>query len=156
MPYIQRVSEPDRESARRAEPSALSPARSALSVLGGVVAYWILLSLFMGVAASVLPSLFPREEGASLTPFGMVAIVVGELANGLVAGLLTARLAGRAPLAHTAALAGLLGLYAMTSMDQVRGMPGWFALGFACTGPLAVMIGGAVAGRVMARPTARA
>jgi hypothetical protein len=128
----------------------MSPARSAIAVLGGVVVYWILLSLFMGITVSMLPSLFPREEGATLPTGGLAAILLGELVNGLVAGLLTARIAGRAPLAHTAALAGLLGLYAMTSMDQVRGMPGWFALGFACMGPLAVMIGGAVAGRVIA------
>ena len=64
------------------------------------------------------------------------------------AGLLASRIAGYARMAHVAALAGLLGLYAMTTMDQVHGLPGWFALGYACAGPLAVLVGGALGTRV--------
>jgi hypothetical protein len=129
-------------------PSAVSPARSALAVFAGVIVYWFLLSLFMGMSAALVPSLYPREEGQSQTTAGLVTILVGEVLNGMIAGLLASRIAGRAPMAHAAALAGLLGLYAMTTMDQVQGLPGWFAMGFACAGPVAVLAGAAIGARV--------
>lgn len=117
-------------------------------MFAGVIVYWLLLSLFMGMTAALFPSLYPREEGAAQTTSGLVMVLVGEAVNGAVAGLLASRIAGYARMAHALALAGLLGLYAMTTMDQVHGLPGWFALGYACAGPLAVLVGGALGTRV--------
>lgn len=128
----------------------LSIPRSVGAVFAGYVTLIVLRFLFMAMAGAVFASFYPSEEGASPTFEGLVLLLVGDAVNGALAGLLTGRLAGRATLAHAAALAGFCGYLAMTAMDQVAGMPGWFALGFAVAAPLGIVLGGLAAGRVIA------
>ncbi len=137
------------ETSATAEP--LSPAKSALAVLAGFVVLWVLRILFLMTAGALFPSLYPAEEGAHPTTNGLVLSLVGELINATLAGLVVGRLAGRAPIAHAGILAGLCGFFALTSMDQVIGFPGWFAIGFAVTAPIGLLVGGLIASRVRAR-----
>jgi hypothetical protein len=147
------VTEP--ETKEPAAEAAISPVRSAFAVIAGIILYPILLTLFMFMVGALFPSLYPTDpEGPQTTP-GLALIVLGELVNGAVAGLIASRIAGRAPIAHAGVLAGVLGLFAMASMDQVAGMPGWFAIGFATGAPLGVLVGGLLGHRTMAKRTAR-
>lgn len=141
---------------RSPAPSALSIPRSIGAVFAGYVTLLVLRFLFMAMAGALFSSLYPSEEGASPTAEGLVLLLVGDAVNGALAGLVAGRIAGRATFAHAAALAGLCGYLAMTSMDQVAGMPGWFALGFALAAPLGILAGGLAAGRVIARAPAAA
>lgn len=143
LPYIRGVT----ETTTAAKPDAaavLSPGRSALSIFAGFVVLNILGFLFSVMASTLWPALFPTGEGAQPTTAGLELWLVGELVNALAAGLLAARLAGRAPVAHAAVLAALNGFFAMTAMGELRAMPTWFALGFALTAPVGILAGGLV------------
>ena len=125
--------------------NALSPGRSALGVFAGFVVLQILGMLFLLMAGSMFPSLYPSGEGAQPTTNGLVLSLVAEFANALVAGLITARLAGRAPMVHATVLAALVGFFSMAAMGDLRTMPGWFALGFVLLAPIGCLLGGLVA-----------
>jgi hypothetical protein len=128
-------------------PSAVWPGRSALSVFAGFVVLQILGYLFAFMAGTLFPALYPAGEGAHPTTNGLVLWLVGETVNGVLAGWLASRLAGRAPIAHAAVLAALSGFFAMTAMGELNTMPGWFAIGFALTAPVGCVLGGAVQSR---------
>lgn len=128
-----------------------SPLRSIAAVmLGWLVLQWILWPLF----GSMIARLFPGELDPPSERF-LVAMTVGMLPNGLVAGLLTARVAGWAPIAHAAVLGGLIGFFGMMSSDAAHGLPGWFAIARVVVPAISVVIGGALA-RWIRRAPARA
>lgn len=133
----------------------ISPVRSAFAVIAGIILYPLLLTLFMGMIGALFPALYPTDPDGPQTTAGLALVLVGELLNGAVAGLIASRIAGRAPIAHAGVLAGVLGLFAMASMDQVTNMPGWFGLGFATCAPLGVLLGGLLGHRAMARRARR-
>jgi hypothetical protein len=130
---------------------ALSPVRSALAVLAGFVALGVTNILFMLVAGSALASLYPAGEGAIPTVTGLRLMLAAGVVNGTAAGLVTARIAGRAPFAHAAALTAVFGFYTVGSIDQLRGYPGWFVIGFVLAAPIGTMLGALVASRIRAR-----
>lgn len=133
------------------QPTPLSPAKSALSIFAGFVVLNVLGVAFSFMAGTLWPALFPSGEGAQPTGNGLEIWLVAETLNGAAAGLVAARLAGRAPLAHAAILAAVNGVLALTALGELRTMPGWFAIGFIATAPLGIMLGGLVASRVRAR-----
>lgn len=141
-------------SALNAE-GAISPGRSALSVFAGFVLLFVLGLLAALTLPAIAPALYPTGEHAVPTTSGLVLWLAAEAVNGVLAGLVTGRLAGRAPVAHAAALGALNGFYAMTAMGELSSMPGWFAVGYALSAPLGCIGGGLLAARVGARAAAR-
>lgn len=129
--------------------AAVSPLASAASVAVGFAANWLL----SGLAGSALASLFsadfpmpgPDGEMPHPTDTGLLLLTLSMAFNGLVAGLLVGRLAPIAPIVHAGVLAGIFGMFAMTGMDQARGLPGWFAIAFAIVPPAACVLGGYLA-----------
>jgi hypothetical protein len=118
--------------------------RSIVSIVGGFVVLaivGILTSMLLGaVAASEFPA------GASPTTLGLALYVGISIPNGLVAGVLTGRLAGSAPIAHAAVLAGVIAWQSMMTSEMAQGMPGWFAIARVVVPAAAIVIGGAIVG----------
>ncbi|MFO0686363.1 MAG: hypothetical protein U0234_30145 [Sandaracinus sp.] len=133
---------------------AISPGRSALSVLAGFVLLFVLGLLASLTLPALAPALYPMGEHATPTTNGLALWLAAEAVNGALAGLVTARLAGRAPFAHAATLGALNGFYAMTAMGELSSMPGWFAIGYALSAPIGCLAGGLVATRVGKRAKA--
>lgn len=142
------------------EPAPPGPNGTPFRSLGAVAAGWAVLfvlgQLLLGVLASALPSDIPSVEGTVPTPRGLALFLLLGSANGVVAGLLTARLAGFAPVVHASALAAWIGFSAMMSSDAAQGLPFWFALGRVVTPALPIVLGGVLGKRLEARRTARA
>jgi hypothetical protein len=126
-----------------------SPIRSLFSVIVGWVVLWLLGALYASVVYRLAPAHFPAEAPPTAT--GMALMLAGAVPNGIVGGLITARLAGVAPLVHAAILAGVLGFFGLMSSDAALGMPGWFAIARPLLLPLAIVGGGAIARWVPAR-----
>ena len=128
------------------EPSAteLSPMRSFLAIAVGYAAIYFLRSLAVSMLARWFPGDLPQDDSMP-TALGFALVLGAELPNALVAGLLVGRLAGRAPLVHTAILAAVLGAFALLTARQAEGIPGWFVAGFALVPPLGALAGGAIA-----------
>ncbi len=120
-------------------------------MFAGFVVLQILGVLFSLMAGTLWPALYPSGEGAGPTDGGLGLWLAAELANATLAGLLTARLAGRAPVAHAAVLAAINGFFSMAAMGELRALPGWFAIGFVALAPLGCLLGGLVASRVRPR-----
>lgn len=125
----------------------ISPARSVLAVFAGFVVLGVLNLLFMIVAGTALGSLYPQGEGVLPTSAGLALMLVAGVVNGSAAGLVTARIAGRAPFVHAAALTAVIGLQTVASIEEARGYPGWFVIGLVLAAPVGTMIGAAVARR---------
>lgn len=143
---------PERRAAQAA--SAVSPLASAAAIAVGFGANWFLGGLSGVTLASLFPAEFPLGDPPRPTTLGLVLTTVAMALNAMLAGLLCGRLAPVAPIVHASILAGLFGMFAMTSMDQARGLPGWFALAFAFVPPASVVLGGALA-KLAARRRAR-
>lgn len=121
-----------------------SPIRSVLAVAAGWLVVMVMGQLLLGVLTSTMGADFPTEEGSQPTERGLALWIAGSVPNGIVAGLITARLAGWAPIAHAAVLAGIIGFFAMSSADQASDLPGWFAIAWIVVPPLAIALGGVV------------
>ena len=126
----------------------ISPMRSALAVLAGIVSLGILNVLFMIVAGSALAPLYP--PGTLPTTAGLALMIGSGVVNGALGGLLTARIAQSAPFAHAALLIGVWGVYTVGAIDQLTHYPGWFVIGLLLATPI-----GCLAGAALARRTAR-
>lgn len=125
-----------------------SPLRSIAAVmLGWLVLQWVLWPLFGAMIARI----FAGELDPPSERF-LAAMTLGMLPNGIVAGLLTARVAGWAPLAHAAVLGGLIGFFGMMSSDAAQGLPGWFAIARVVVPAISVVIGGAVSRLIRRAP----
>ena len=122
-----------------------SPIRSLLGLIAGWFALYVLGTLYLGVLASTLPADIPSAEGAVPTERGLALWLAGMAPNGIVAGVITARIAGWAPIGHAAVLGGIIGFFGLVSSDEAHGMPAWFALGRAVLPTLAILAGGAIA-----------
>ncbi|MDQ3035355.1 MAG: hypothetical protein M3Y87_23325 [Myxococcota bacterium] len=138
----------DDESATRAPQATAddpegNPFRSLFAVISGFVVLWILGALYVGVLGSLAGAQFPGEGPP--TTVGLALLLLGIAPNGIVAGLLTGRVAGFAPIVHAAVLGGLVGFVGMMSSDQAQGMPWWFALGRIVLPTVFVVLGGAIA-----------
>ncbi len=131
---------PDRRAAQAA--TSVSPLASAASIAVGFGANWILGGLSGVTLARLFPAEFPLGDPPRPTTLGLVLTTLAMALNAMVAGLLVGRLAPIAPVVHASILAGLFGMFAMTGMDQARGLPGWFALSFAFVPPASVVLGG--------------
>jgi len=123
--------------------------RSALAVLAGIVALGVLNVLFMIVAASALAPLYP--PGGLPTTAGLGVMLAAGVVNGVLGGLLTARLARSAPFAHAAALIGVWGIYTVGAIDQLSHYPGWFVIGLVLASPLGCVVGAALASRTLGK-----
>lgn len=122
--------------------AAVSPLASAFAVAAGFAANWLLGGLSGMTLASSFPAEFPLGDPPRPTDTGLVLTTAAMALNATVAGLLTGRLAPVAPIVHAGILAGLFGMFALTGMDQARGLPGWFALAFALVPPATAVLGG--------------
>ena len=134
--------------------AGVSPFASAAAVAAGFGANWFLGGLSGVALASLFPAEFPIGDPPQPTTVGLVLTTLAMALNATVAGLLVGRIAPIAPVVHASILAGLFGMFALTSMDQARGLPGWFALCFAFVPPAACVLGGWLA-RVVKRRRAR-
>ncbi|UJR79084.1 hypothetical protein [Sandaracinus amylolyticus] len=133
-----------------------TPIRSVLAVVAGWITLFVLGQLFLGVLASMMPGDIPSTEGAQPTERGLAMWLAGMLPNGIIAGLITARLAGWAPIAHAAVLGGIIGFFGMVSSDEARGLPAWFAIGRAFMPVVSIVLGGIAARAIEARRGKRA
>lgn len=139
--------------------AAVSPLASTFAVAVGFGANFFLNGLLARTLAQNFPAHFPPAGPEGETPHptetGLVLTTLAMALNATIAGLFVGRLAPIAPVVHAAILAGLFGMFAMTGMDQARGLPGWFALSFALVPPAACVLGGFVASRLTARQAAK-
>lgn len=138
----------------------LSPVRSMAAVSLGFGLFTQVLARVGAVTLGLLlPGAFPAqsEDGELVVPttVGLAAMLVMSLANALLAGLIAGRIAGLAQRWHGVVLGGVLGLFGAISMDQVRGFPGWFALGYLLLPPVGATLGGFLAERVVAKAKPR-
>lgn len=140
-------------AASTADAAQGNPFRSLFAVVSGFVVLWLLGALYVGVVGSVAAGQFPEDE--SPTTVGLALLLLGIVPNGIVAGLLTGRIAGFAPVVHAAVLGGLVGFLGMMSSDQARGMPWWFALGRIVLPTIFVVLGGVIARARPQRPAAK-
>lgn len=122
-----------------------SPLRSVLAIAVGWFVLTILGQLLFGVLSRWMAADFPTSEGTVPTERGLIVWLLGSLPNGILAGLLAARIAGWAPIAHSAVLGGIVGFFAMTSADRAHGLPWWFAIGWIVGPPLGIVLGGLIA-----------
>ena len=107
--------------------------------------------------AVLLPGAFPEQPDLDVvvmpSEIGLVAMTLMTFANATLSGLIAGRVARFMPFLHGLVLAGILGLFAATSMDQVRGFPGWFALGYLALPALGATFGGWLAQRTETKKT---
>lgn len=140
--------------------AAVSPLASTLAVAVGWGVNFFLNGLLARTLAQNFPAHFPTAGPEGETPHptetGLLLTTLAMALNGTIAGLFVGRLAPVAPVVHAAILAGLFGMFAMTGMDQARGLPGWFALAFALVPPATCVLGGFLSGRLRARQAAAA
>lgn len=134
----------------------MSPVRSMAAVSLGFGLFTQILGRVGGTALAVLlPGAFPEQPDPDLivipTDVGLFAMTLMNFANATLAGLIAGRVARFMPFLHGLVLAGILGLFAATSMDQVRGFPGWFALGYLALPALGATLGGWLAQRTEKR-----
>ena len=130
----------------------MSPVRSMAAVSLG---FGLFTQIFGCVGASALAGMLPGEFPAQPdentlampTEVGLIAMTLMNFANATLAGLIAGRVARFMPFLHGLVLAGILGLFAATSMDQVRGFPRWFALGYLALPALGATLGGWLAQR---------
>ena len=133
-------------------PAVMSPVRSMAAISLGFGLFTQVLGRVGATAlAALLPGAFPQQPDPDVvvlpSDVGLVAMMVMTFANAVLAGLITGRVARFMPVLHAMVLAGILGLFGATSMDQVRGFPGWFALGYLGLPALGATLGGWLAGR---------
>jgi len=107
--------------------------------------------------AVLLPGAFPEQPDLDVvvmpSEIGLAAMTLMTFANATLSGLIAGRVARFMPFLHGLVLAGILGLFAATSMDQVRGFPGWFALGYLALPALGATFGGWLAQRTETKKT---
>ena len=126
--------------------------RSVLAVAAGWLVIMVLGQLLASVLGSTMSADFPTGEDSRPTDRGLAVWIAGSVPNGIVAGLITARIAGWAPIVHASVLAGVVGFFAMRNADRASGLPGWFAIAWIVVPPLAIVLGGVVS-RYARRPT---
>lgn len=139
----------------------MSPVRSMAAVSLG---FGLFTQIFGCVGASALAAMLPGEFPAQPdentlampTEVGLFAMTLMNFANATLSGLIAGRIARFMPFLHGLVLAGILGLFAATSMDQVRGFPGWFALGYLALPALGATLGGWLAQRTEQQKKAKA
>lgn len=136
----------------------MSPVRSMAAVSLGFGLFTQILGRVGGSALAVLlPGAFPEQPDLDVvvmpSEIGLVAMTLMTFANATLSGLIAGRVARFMPFLHGLVLAGILGLFAATSMDQVRGFPGWFALGYLALPALGATFGGWLAQRTETKKT---
>jgi hypothetical protein len=99
--------------------------RSAAAIVVGFVFMWA--TILVGTIVA----------GTHLVP-GLLIRVIGAVFG----GWLTARTAGRAPLAHAAVLAAVVGLIAILSGTAASAVPIWYAVTAGVLGAAGVLAGG--------------
>gem|GEM_PF-2708436 len=136
----------------------MSPVRSMAAVSLGFGLFTQILGRVGGSALAVLlPGAFPEQPDLDVvvmpSEIGLAAMTLMTFANATLSGLIAGRVARFMPFLHGLVLAGILGLFAATSMDQVRGFPGWFALGYLALPALGATFGGWLAQRTETKKT---
>jgi hypothetical protein len=138
------------------KPPAMSPEMSPVRSMAAVSLGFGLFTQILGrvgatALAALLPGAFPQQPDADVvvipSDIGLMAMMAMTFANATLAGLITGRVARFMPVLHALVLAGILGLFGATSMDQVRGFPGWFAIGYLALPALGAALGGVLARR---------
>jgi hypothetical protein len=113
------------------------------SILGVLVGFGVILLETAMVA--------PRVMGLMTMPVLLAAIGGGALAA-LVAGFLTAWIAGRLELRHVGILClGIVALAAAIMIKQGSPRPDWYETALVGCAPMAAMVGGAM--RLLVKPT---
>ena len=112
----------------------MNPLRSAAAIVAGLG--------FMLAGSMVGASVMGAVLGASGAY--VAASLVTSASVAILGGWLTARIAGRSPMAHAIALAGVFGVLtviAVTSV-QVPGQPGWYGPTVGAIGVAGILVGG--------------
>ena len=125
--------------------------KSFLAILAG----YLLMALTVAVATPIAVALFvpPEVRGAKviiLPPAYYVADFVLYFAAAVAGGWLTARIAPRNPLAHTAALTAVIAIVAVLFLAGFGGagepsqvtQPSWYTPAISVTGVVGAMLGG--------------
>lgn len=120
--------------------------RSILSVLAGFAAMTGLVMAATIVSARLMLGIRGREEMMKVkpTPKFIAVNLVYSAAFAVLGGFLTAFVAGRAPLSHAFALAGLLLIMAIFSHFQAAksNQPKWYGFLLMLLGPACALLGG--------------
>lgn len=122
-------------------------ARSILAVGAGFVVFFVLVRALAGFEGSL-------EAGGAVMNY-LVLSVSWTVAGAVIAGYITARIAGSHEFPHAAALGLLMVVVSIASMRQQGiAQPGWYQTTIAGCGPIAAMIGAAVRLLTKQRPQA--
>lgn len=123
-------------------------AANALRSIAGVAAGC---GLFLG-ALQFVPWLVENSAADSNpTLFVMVHVAVAAVA-GVLAGFLTALIAGRRELPHTSPVGlFMVGVAVWAMRQQAVFRPGWYQLAIAGCGPVSAMVGGGIVALLRAR-----
>ncbi len=147
-------------TARELELAQISPVRSMAAISFTFLLFTQILSRVGATTLAVLmPGAFPAQpdETTLVVPgtTGLVAMLVMNVFNAALAGLIAGRIGRVLRLHHGLVLGAILGMFAAISMDSLQGFPGWFAVGYLVTPAAGASLGGWLASRVGPASTPR-
>jgi hypothetical protein len=116
--------------------------RSLLAILTGFIVFIAIIRMLTALAGSLSPNL--ASQGSQAMAYLLLSLV-WSVAAAVLAGFITARIAGAHEFPHSAALGFLMVLLGVISMRQ-EGVtqPGWYQITIAGCGPVSAMIGAAL------------
>lgn len=112
--------------------------RSAGAVLLGLVTAGVVVLALTAVAVWIF---FGGDYQAEPTPAYMGVNLAYSLGAGVLGGWVAARVAGRAPLLHGAALAVAMALLSLLSTGQDTTAPSWYGTAVTVVGALGALLG---------------
>lgn len=112
-------------------------ARSVLAVGVGFIVFFVMVRAMSAFEGSL-------EAGGAVLNYLLLSIS-WTIAGAIIAGLITARIAGSREFPHAAALGLLMVIVSIVSMRQQGiAQPGWYQTTIAGCGPISAMIGAAI------------
>jgi uncharacterized membrane protein len=127
-------------------------ARSALAILFGFGVFFAIVQMLSAFAGSLAAGSLPTASFTGNAPANYLVLgVVWTIAAAVVAGYVTARIAGAHEFPHAAAVGMLMIVMSFLSMRQEgASTPGWYQIAIAGCGPISAMIGVAI--RLLGKP----
>ena len=129
----------------------MSSARSLLAILFGFGVFFAIVQMLSAFAGSLAAGTLPTASFTGNAPANYLVLgVVWTIAAAVVAGYVTARIAGAHEFPHAAAVGMLMvGMRFLSMRQEGASTPGWYQIAIAGCGPISAMIGAAI--RLLAR-----
>jgi len=127
-------------------------ARSALAILFGFGVFFAIVQMLSALAGSLAAGSLPTASFTGNAPVNYLVLgVVWTIAAAVVAGYVTARIAGAHEFPHAAAVGLLMiGMSILSMRQEGASQPGWYQIAIAGCGPISAMIGVAI--RLLGKP----